>query len=393
MIHRSLHNVLQSASLKNRIISVTGPRQSGKTTLVKDVFGDYTYINFEDISLRTFATDDPTSFLKTYGKKIILDEAQHVPTLFSYLQLAVDDDKEIRIVIAGSQNLLLHHKISQSLSGRVALFTLLPFSVSELKNTAFEKEDYEDYFLTGFYPRIYQEALDQAKWLNDYIQTYVERDVRQISNITDLHRFQQFLKLCSGHIGQMVNFSSFGNTLGISYHTVQSWLSVLEASYIIFRLYPFHRNFNKRLVKTPKLYFYDTGLASLLLGLKTKEQTQLHFAKGPLFENLVIADLMKNRFNAGIRPAFYFWRDNTGNEVDLVIDEGTRQKAVEFKSSRVISPDFFKGLDYWSKLSGASPDDLFLVYGGNEGQTRSKGKVTGWQSATETIFLNEKCKV
>jgi predicted AAA+ superfamily ATPase len=386
MIHRTLHDSLKAASLKSPVISVSGPRQSGKTTLVKAVFGDYTYLNFEDLSLRSFATEDPTSFLRTYGKKLILDEAQHVPNLFSYLQLSVDEDKEMRIVVTGSQNLLLHHKISQSLSGRVALFTLLPFSIEELKHSSLGKEDYEDYFVSGFYPRIYDEDPDPAKWLNDYIQTYLERDVRQISNIIDLHRFQQFLKLCAGHIGQMINFSSFGNALGISYHTVQNWLSVLEASYIVFRLYPYHQNFKKRLVKTPKLYFYDTGLASVLLGLKSRDQVQLHFAKGALFENLIIADLMKNRYNMGTRPDFYFWRDSTGNEVDLIIDEGTHQNAVEIKSSRVINPDFFKGLDYWSKLSLASPDDLFLIYGGKEDQTRSKGKVAGWQTATEAIF-------
>ena len=386
MIKRNLHTVLQTASLKSPVISVTGPRQSGKTTLVKAVFGDYAYLNFEDLSLRTFATDDPTSFLKTYGKRLILDEAQHVPTLFSYLQLAVDEDKETRIVVTGSQNLLLHHKISQSLSGRVALFTLLPFSIEELQQASLVKEDYEDYFVSGFYPRIYDEGLDPAKWLNDYIQTYLERDVRQISNIIDLHRFQQFLKLCAGHIGQMINCSSFGNELGISYHTVQNWLSVLEASYVVFRLYPYHRNFNKRLVKTPKLYFYDTGLASVLLGLKSKDQAQLHFAKGALFENLVIAELMKNRYNTGNRPDFYFWRDNTGNEVDLIIDEGTHQKAVEIKSSRVINTDFFKGLVNWGKISGATPDDLFLIYGGEENQTRANGNVTGWKTASKILF-------
>jgi len=383
MILRDLHKVLQAASIKNSIISVTGPRQSGKTTLVKAVFTDYKYINFEDLSLREFAITDPASFLKTYGRKMILDEVQHVPNLFSYLQLAVDEDKATRIVITGSQNLLLHHKIEQSLSGRISLFTLLPFSISELQNTSYAKNDYEDYFLTGFYPRIYNEQLDPGKWLSDYIQTYLERDVRQISNIIDLHRFQQFLKLCAGHIGQMVNFSSFGNALGISYHTAQNWLSVLEASYIVLRLYPFHKNFNKRLVKTPKLYFYDTGLASVLLGLKSKEQAQLHFAKGMLFENLVIAELMKKRFNNGFRPDFYFWRDNIGNEVDLIIDEGIRQKTVEIKSSRVVNPDFFKGLDYWSNLSKAPANNLFLVYGGEENQQRSKGRVVGWRFAGE----------
>jgi hypothetical protein len=371
---------------KAPVISITGPRQSGKTTLVKAVFEGFAYINFEDLSLREFATSDPVSFLKTYGKKIILDEAQHVPDLFSYLQLAVDGDKEIRFVITGSQNLLLQNRISQSLAGRVSLFTLLPFSISELHQTSFAKKEYEDYLLTGFYPRIYDQEAESGKWLSDYIQTYLERDVRQISNIIDLHRFQQFLKLCAGHIGQLVNFSSFGNALGINYHTAQNWLSVLEASSIVFRLYPFHENFKKRLVKTPKLYFYDTGLASVLLGLKSAEQLQHHFAKGMLFENLIIAELMKSRFNSGFRPDFYFWRDNTGNELDLIIDEGIRKMAIEIKSSRVINSDFYSGLDYWSKLAGFPPDDLFLVYGGNENQQRAKGNTVGWESASEAIF-------
>lgn len=386
MINRALGKVLQEASQKSPIISVMGPRQSGKTTLVRSVFKDYKYINFEDLSLREFALTDPTSFLKTYGKKIILDEAQHVPDLFSYLQLAVDEDKETRIILTGSQNLSLHHKISQSLSGRVSLFTLLPFSLREIQQTSFAAPDYEDYFMKGFYPRIYDEQPEPGKWLNDYTQTYLERDVRQISNIIDLHKFQQFLKLCAGHIGQLVNFSSFGNALGISYHTAQNWLSVLEASYIVFRLYPYHKNFNKRMVKTPKLYFYDTGLAAVLLGLKSKEQAQLHFAKGMLFENLVIGELMKYNFNLGFRPDFYFWRDNTGNEIDLIVDEGTHQKAIEIKSSRAINADFFKGLDYWSKLTGSQPDDLFLVHGGENIQHRAKATVVGWDKITEGIF-------
>ncbi|MCX6251930.1 MAG: ATP-binding protein [Bacteroidetes bacterium] len=386
MIERVLNKVLRKASQKSAVISVTGPRQSGKTTLVRAAFPEFHYINLEDLSLREFATSDPLSFLKTYGNQVILDEVQHVSNLFSYIQLLTDENKEMRFILTGSQNLLLHHKISQSLSGRVSLFSLLPFSVSELRQTSYAKKDYEDYFLTGFYPRIYDEERDPVKWLSDYIQTYLERDVRQISNIIDLHRFQQFLKLCAGHIGQLINFSSFGNALGISYHTAQNWLSALEASYIVFRLYPYHQNFNKRLVKTPKLYFYDTGLASVLLGLKTKEQIHLHFAKGMLFENLIIAELMKNRFNEGFRPDFYFWRDNIGNEVDLIIDEGVCQKAIEIKSSRVVNAEFFKGLDYWSKLSGTSPENLFLVYGGNARQNRSNGMVVNWNECSEIIF-------
>jgi uncharacterized protein len=387
MIQRDLHSVLKRASKNSSVISVTGPRQSGKTTLVRAAFPDFQYINFEDLSIREFAVGDPLSFLKTYGNNIIFDEIQHVPELFSYIQVATDENKDMRFILTGSQNLLLHSKISQSLSGRVALFTLLPFSIHELEHTSYARKDYEDFFLTGFYPRIFDEEREPTKWLSDYVQTYLERDVRQISNITDLHSFQQFLKLCAGHVGQTINFSSFGNALGISYHTAQNWLSVLEASYIVFRLYPFHRNFKKRLVKTPKLYFYDTGLASFLLGLKTKEQIRQHFAKGMLFENLIIAELYKSQYNEGSRPDFYFWRDSIGNEVDLIIDQGILQKAVEIKSSRTINNDFFRGLEYWSKLSGSEQANMFLVYGGNARQNRSLGTVVNWNQCSEIIFM------
>jgi predicted AAA+ superfamily ATPase len=387
MIYRNLHSVLQAASLKSPVISITGPRQSGKTTLVKTVFHDYAYINFEDPAMREFANSDPVSFFKTYGRKIIFDEVQHVPDLFSYIQLAVDEDKEIRLILTGSQNLLLLQKITQSLSGRVSLFTLLPLSITELKSANLAFSDYEDFLLTGFYPRIYDERIDAQKWLTDYIQTYLERDVRQVSNIIDLHRFQQFIKLCASQIGQLINFSSFGNALGISYHTVQNWLSVLEASYIVFRLYPFHRNFKKRIVKTPKLYFYDTGLASVLIGLKSREQVPVHFAKGMLFENLVIAEIVKSYLNKGSRPELYFWRDNTGNEIDLILDEGTDQKAVEIKSSRSLNDDFFKGLEFWMKLSGSPAERLFLVYGGKDFQRRKNGNVLGWGEISEKITV------
>lgn len=386
MIHRNLHKALLDASAKSPVISLTGPRQSGKTTLVKAVFPGYKYINFEDIGMREFAIADPVSFLNSYGKKIILDEAQHVPQLFSYIQLAVDEDQEIRIVITGSQNLLLHHKISQSLSGRVSLFTLLPFSIYELYQSEIPTEDYEDYLIRGFYPRIYDKHPDPQKWLSDYIQTYLERDVRQVSNVIDLHRFQQFLKLCAGHIGQLVNFSSFGNALGISYHTAQNWLSVLEASYIVYRLYPFHQNFKKRLVKTPKLYFFDTGLASVLLGIRSRDQINSHFAKGMLFENLVISEFVKQKVNQGRRADLYFWRDSTGNEIDLIDDDGDLQKAIEIKSSRTLNNEYFKGLDLYRSMSGISPEQSFLVYGGNEVQHRSNGVVVGWENSAQVIF-------
>jgi uncharacterized protein len=387
MIERELQQKIVRAAEKMPVVSVTGPRQSGKTTLVKTAFPDFRYLNFEDPVIRQFAEEDPSTFLRTYGKSVIIDEVQYVPSIFSYIQLAVDEDRTCRFVLTGSQNFLLLQKISQSLAGRVAIFTLMPFSTGELAGTSFETTEYEEYLIKGFYPRIYDQDLIPAEWLNDYIRTYVERDVRQIINIGDLHRFQQFLKLCAGHTGQLVNFSSFGNELGISYHTAQSWLSVLEASYILFRLYPYHVNFNKRVVKSSKLYFFDTGLATFLLGLRSKEELMLHYAKGALFENLVVADVIKTMMNNGLPPLCWFWRDNSGNEIDLVVEEGTSRKAIEIKSGRTIGDGFFKGLEFWKKLTGSTPEDLLLVYGGDESGKRTRGSVVGWRDVNRFLSL------
>jgi len=382
MIRRKLEKVLKKTIGKNQVLSVMGPRQSGKTTLVKMAFPDYSYVNLEDPSLRIFASDDPVSFIKNFGKKIILDEAQYVPSLFSYIQLSVDQDRQQRFILTGSQNLHLHGKISQSLAGRVAMFSLLPFSVEEMKGSAFEQKDYESCLSKGFYPRIYDRNLDAMKWLNDYVLNYIERDVRQLQNIGDLNKFGQFLKLCAGSTGQLVNFSSFGNEMGISYHTAQSWLSVLEASFIVFRMYPYHNNFKKRMIKAPKLYFCDTGLASALLGIRSAADLQLHFARGSLFENMVIVDIIKNKLNRGMKPDIYFWRDSAGNEVDLILDTPGGPVAVEIKSGRTIDQGFFKNLNYWQSLISGTESKEILVYGGDLSQTRSNAKVISWDKLT-----------
>jgi len=382
MIRRKLEKVLKKAAGNNQVLSVMGPRQSGKTTLVKMVFPDYSYINLEYPSLRRFASEDPVSFIKNFGNRIIIDETQYVPSLFSYIQLSVDQDRQQRFILTGSQNFHLYGKISQSLAGRVAMFSLLPFSVEEMKGSAFEHKEYESYLVKGFYPRIYDRKLNALKWLNDYVLNYIERDVRQLQNIGDLNKFGQFLKLCAGSAGQLVNFSSFGNEMGISYHTAQSWLSVLEASFIVFRLYPYHNNFKKRMIKTPKLYFYDTGLASSLLGIKSAAELQLHFAKGSLFENMIIADILKNSLNRGLKPDVYFWRDSTGNEVDLILDDPGGPVAVEIKSGRTIDPGFFKNLNYWRSLHSGRESKEILVYGGDLSQTRSNTKVLSWDKLT-----------
>ena len=270
---------------------------------------------------------------------------QYAPDLLSYIQLITDREKiPGQFIISGSQNLLLMDSISQSLAGRVAIFNLLPLALAELQGTSFARPTYEDYILTGFYPRIYDLDLNPTNWLLDYIKTYVERDLRQILNVSDLGRFQQFLEICAGRIGQLVNFSDIGSLIGVSYQTANKWLSVLKTSFITYTLRPYHQNFNKRIVKTPKLYFYDTGLACALLGLRTVDDLNRHFAKGALFENFIINEILKNHLNQNRTPKAYFWNAAGAHEIDLLLTQGGRLLPIEIKSSRTINTQFFDGL-------------------------------------------------
>ena len=361
------------------VISVTGPRQSGKTTLVKQSFPDYNYVTLENIENRDFAKTDPKGFLNTYGKHLIIDEAQYVPDLFSYIQTLVDEaNEEGMYILTGSQNFLLLQSISQSLAGRVAIFHLLPFSIEELASSTFAVSRLEEVLYKGFYPRIYDKQLNPPDWHVSYLETYVEKDVRQILNIGDLRSFRQFMGLCAGRVGQLLNLSAIANELGVSYHTVKSWLSVLEATFIIYLLQPYHKSYNKRLVKSPKLYFHDVGLASYLLGIRSEEQIGNHYAKEALFENMVLSELIKSAYNQGGRPALWFWRNNAGNEVDCIIEKGLKTIPVEIKAGKTIRPQFFKNLLYWSKLSEGDPKQSVLIYGGNEKQSRSNGSVIPW---------------
>ena len=380
LIERHLGKVVLAAARKYPVISVTGPRQSGKTTLVKQVFADYQYVNFEDPELREFATNDPKGFLQQFNKPLILDEVQYVPNIFSYIQLAVDNNpNKGQFILTGSQNFLLLEQVSQSLAGRVAIFNLFPFSLEELKGTKYFSHSYEEYLYKGFYPRIYSDKLDAKEWLKNYTNTYIERDVRKIVNIGDLTRFQHFLKLCAGRVGQLVNFSEIGNELGVTYHTVQAWLSVLESSYIIFRLSPYYKNFNKRIIKSPKLYFYDTGLAAYLLGITKPDDVNSHFAKGALFENLIISEMIKYKTNNGMTPNIWFWRSSSGYELDCIVEDGKTIKAVEIKSGKTVTSDFFKGLNYWRDLTNLS--DTYIVYGGDNKQERTNATVLPWIEA------------
>jgi len=387
MINRHLSEILTSIVKKMSVITLTGPRQSGKTTLVKQCFSDFTYINLEETDKKEIALTDPRLFFEIYKGNLIIDEAQNVPDIFSWVQVIVDSGKgDRKFVLTGSQNFLLLERISQSLAGRTAILNLFPFSMEELKNTPFELKNYNDYIFKGFYPRLYDQDLNPVRWLDDYLVSYIERDVRTILNIGDLIQFQRFVRICAGRIGQLVNFSQIGNDLGISYHTVQKWISVLEASFIVFRLQPWFSNYNKRIIKTSKLYFYDTGLASNLLGIKSSDELNIHFMRGALFENLIISELAKAFYNAGQRPSLYFWRDNSGNEIDCLIESGQKLIPIEIKSGTTITGDWLKGIRFFQKLSGnTNPENSFLIYGGLENQIRTDCIVVGWQDAVEYI--------
>jgi len=386
IIHRSLENVAKQAVEKMPVLTITGPRQSGKTTFLKRVFKDYTYVNLEDPEMRLYASTDSKGFLEKFHSKVIFDEVQNVPELFSYIQVLSDQGKEKgQFILSGSNNFLLNEKISQTLAGRTRILTLLPFSIQELSGTVYESSQFEKYINTGFFPRIYHDQLNHTEWIADYIQTYIERDVRKQKNVGDLSRFQQFLKLCAGNIGQMINFSRFGNELGISYHTAQIWLSLLEASFIVFRLPPYYTNFKKRIIKSSKLYFYDTGIASYLLGIRETADIDSHFAKGALFENLIISEIYKHKVCKGGRPEFYFWRDSTGNEIDCIYQEGTELFTIEIKSGKTIHTEFFKGLEYFSKLNTPSGLRPFLIYGGNDIQKRQNFSIAGWNRLNEVF--------
>lgn len=383
MITRTMENRLAYLSGKYPAVSVIGPRQSGKTTLVRATFPDKQYVSLEDHDNREFALSDPRGFLATYPRGPIIDEIQRVPQLFSYLQTNIDQEYSFgRYILTGSNNYLLQEQLSQTLAGRVAILKLLPLSLEELNNAAFPINNYEEYLFQGFYPRIYDQNLEPEIWYQNYIQTYVERDVRLIKNISDLSFFQKFIRLCAGRTGQLLNLSALGNDCGISHNTARTWLSILESSFIVFLLQPHHENFNKRLVKQPKIYFYDPGLAASLLGIESKAQLITHYLKGGLFENTVILELLKYRLNRGLLPHLYFWRDNKGSEIDCLIEHENKLIPVEIKAGRTIAPDFFKGLKYWVNLADQKSGPPYLIYGGNESQERSQARVVPWHDSS-----------
>lgn len=381
MITRSLTDKIQQLATKFPVVALTGPRQSGKSTLLKYIFPDYKYVTLEDLDIRSFAIADPRGFLATYNNHVIIDEAQRVPQLFSYLQTHIDRLNEPGMyMLSGSRNFHLMEAIDQSLAGRVAILKLLPFSRLELHDGAILPDTIDKQIFTGFYPRIFDKSIDPTDYYPSYINTYIERDVRQILNVTNLTRFTRFLRLCAGRIGQLLNKSSLAVEAGITIPTVDSWLSVLEASYITYCLEPNYKNYNKRIVKSPKLYFYDTGLACSLLGLTSPEQVSTHYMRGELFENLVITQFIKNSFNKGVIPDLTFWRDSTGLEVDLINTLGQNLYAYEIKSGSTFNQSYFDGLKKWSRISDTPPDRLAVIYGGESSLQTSSGKVISIQT-------------
>lgn len=380
MIQRQLIETIRMMATKMPVISITGPRQSGKTTLAKMCFPHYSYVSLENPETFEEAQSDPKLFLTRFKSGLIIDEVQLLPQLFSYIQVISDERNQAgEYILTGSQNFLLSAKISQSLAGRAFITHLLPFSISELKQGGFMQSNYEQYIFNGFYPRLYDRKIKPNLFYPSYIQTYIERDVRQIINVSNLFLFQKFMRLAAGRIGQILNYNNIANELGVDLKTVKSWFSILETSFVAFFLQPHFQNFSKRLLKTPKLYFYDTGLVCNLLGIKRIEDVENHWARGALFENMMIADLMKNYFNRSEMPPLYYWRDNTGNEIDCLIDENNLMKSIEIKSSTTINSDFFKGLNYYKQLNKNSK--AFLLYGGNDNYARKEAEVVSWNNA------------
>jgi len=364
---------------KYPIVTLTGPRQSGKSTLLKYSFPEYQYVSLEDPDIREYVQTDPRGFLTTYPDKTIIDEAQRVPELFSYLQTHIDNqNKEGMYLLAGSHNFLMMQSIGQSLAGRTAVLKLLPFSHQEMKHGGVLPNTIDEEIFMGAYPRLYDKNIPPTDFYPYYIQTYVERDVRLMKNVGDLSKFIRFIKLCAGRIGQLLNLSSLANICGIAVTTATSWLSLLEASYIVYLLKPDNNNYSKRLVKSPKLYFYDTGLACSLLEIKEAGQVATHFLRGGLFENLVINEFVKESLNKGEEPLLNFWRDKTGNEVDLLQTIGNKQYAYEIKSGSTYSQDYFKGISFWAKLSGAPSEQCRAIYTGDTLLKTSKGEVISW---------------
>ena len=365
---------------KYPILVLTGPRQSGKTTFLKNEFANYTYINLENLDNRTYALNDPNGFLAEHGNFVIFDEAQRAPELFSYLQTKVDNDKIMgQYILSGSQNFHLMRNISQSLAGRVALFKLLPFDNLEMEHAEWLNDDYAVNLQRGFYPAIYDRDIPSKVFYSNYVQTYVERDLTELIQVKNLKQFRNFITLCAARVGQLLNLNSLANECGISQPTAKAWISVLETSYILYQLQPFHSNINKRMTKNSKLYFYDTGLVCFLLKINDAASLKTSAYKGSLFENYVINEYIKQQYHQNLLLDFWFWRDAVGHEVDFIWQNTEKLNLVEIKASETIIPDMFKGLSYMKKFMPDLIESKTIVHTGLFNQNRTAGEVLSWK--------------
>lgn len=368
MFKRQIENELKSLARDYPVVSVIGPRQSGKTTLVQYVFPKKPYANLEDPDIRSLAVTDPRGFLEQYPEGAILDEIQRTPQLLSYIQTIVDKkDRKGHFILTGSHQLELQQAISQSLAGRTALLTLLPMSIDELLKSEIDLS-LDDLLFKGGYPRIYKDHLDPTKAYRNYFQTYIERDLRLLINVKDLTQFERFIRICAGRVGQLLNLEEIGNEVGIASHTVKHWISILEASFIVFRLQPYFDNFGKRIIKAPKLFFTDVGLATYLLGIENKLQVSRDPLRGHLVENLIVLELMKWRLNHGLDPQLYYYRDVQKNEVDVIFKSGTYLIPIEIKSSKTYNNEFLKTLHFFQNLAGKRAPKGYLIYAGDQQQ-------------------------
>jgi len=384
MIQRKAIRKIKEMAGKFPVLAFVGPRQSGKTTLTKIAFPDYQYVSLENPDRLEFATKDPKGFLESYGSKTIIDEAQNVPQLFSYIQQIVDENSETaQYILSGSQNFLLLETISQSLAGRVYISELLPLAHAEIA-TVQEQDLYTSIFKGG-YPRIYDKNIQPNDYYPSYIQTYIERDIRSIINVHDLSKFRQFVTVCATYTGQLLNINNISKEVGIDAKTAKSWLSLLETSYIAFTLKPWFRNFKKRLMKSPKLYFYDTGLVCNLLGFEDAQSIQNSSLKGALFENYILTEVLKTHYNSGKSKNFYFWRDSNGNEIDLIIEKGLNVQCVEMKAGLTVKSEHLKSLHYLDQLEHQLDIKHYLINGADVVEKRSNETILPWNEVEQII--------
>ncbi|MGY6742207.1 MAG: ATP-binding protein [Cecembia sp.] len=381
LITRHIVQTIKDTLQMYPILALTGPRQSGKTTLLKELFPDFRYISLENPDNRNFASTDPNGFLEEFHSKVIFDEVQRVPELFSYLQSSVDDrNREMGLyVLSGSQNFHLMHSITQSLAGRVAIFKLFPLDFNEMKGAKLMEDDFIDLSIKGFYPGVYDRNIPPKVFYSNYIETYLNRDIGELVAIRDLKLFQNFIALCATRAGQLLNLNGLANDCGISQPTAKAWLSALDQSYITFQLHPYYKNYSKRIIKTPKLYFYDTGLLCYLLKINSREKLIKNPIKGAVFENMMIAEYVKQMHHQNNVQDIWYWRDVSGNEVDLLVDHGENLEIIEFKATQTIKSDMFDGLSKFESISQLSNLDKKLVYSGTASQNRSMGKLISWK--------------